>query len=64
MGKFLKIFWCVIYHRWRCWTVLRMRSISYIDWLNGYPEEADYYCCRCEREWTVYRPGRRPSKED
>lgn len=45
--------WCTIYHRWRHWIVLRMRTISYLDWLHGDREETDYYCRKCEREWTV-----------
>lgn len=46
---------CMIFHRWRNWTVLRMRTISYFDWIAGIREETDYYCRKCEREWTVKR---------
>lgn len=46
-------FWCMIWHRWWYWYVLRIRTISYMDWINGEKQRTDYYCCKCEREWTV-----------
>jgi len=45
--------WCNIWHRWWHWTVLRIRTISYMDWINVRKQETDYLCCQCEREWTV-----------
>lgn len=46
---------CMIFHRWRNWTVLRIRTISYSDWMAGGGVDIDYYCCKCEREWTIKR---------
>jgi len=61
MLKWWQYFKCVTCHSWRHWTVLRVRPISYMDWVcGGKLEQADYYCCRCEREWTVERRGQRP----
>lgn len=37
--------------------MLRVRTVSYIDSIRGHKEEADYYCCKCNREWTVKRNG-------
>lgn len=49
---FFGTFVCKIWHR-KHWTVLRIRTISYRDWIEGRRQETDRYCRRCEREWTT-----------
>lgn len=46
---------CTFIHSWKFWTVLRIRTVSYIDAMRGHKQETDYYCTKCEREWTVAR---------
>lgn len=47
-----KHLWCKIGHRWRHWIVLRIRTISYRDWIEGRRQETDCECLKCGRLWT------------
>lgn len=49
--------WCYFVHRWCYWKLLKIRTVSYLEDIEGKKEEVDYYCNKCNREWTVKRNG-------
>ena len=55
--SFVEYLLCVIFHRWLHWTALKIRTVSYRDITEGRREQADYYCRKCSRQWTVTKKG-------